>query len=227
MAGDKRRKILRRHVLVVVMIVLGVLIAASCGGNQPAPAPEASELPVMREAPDFELTDQDETRITLAELSGKVVLMNFIYTSCPSACQLQNFDLKSVWGSLDEASRRELVIVSISFDPEVDTPQVLKEYAQSWGFDIPGWYFLTGSLEEVAKVLEEYGVFYELVPAGEHTHPDGEVEFHGRGFIHMNQAILIDQDGMIRSQYLGMQIGGQVLPRETMLEDVRALLQSP
>jgi cytochrome oxidase Cu insertion factor (SCO1/SenC/PrrC family) len=103
---------------------------------------------------------------------------------------------------------------------------VLKEYTQVMGFDIPGWYFLTGSQDEIAKVMGEYGVYYELVPAGEHTHPDGEVEFHERGFSHLNQAVLIDQRGMIRSQYIGIQIGEQVLPRENMLEDVRALLQS-
>ena len=231
----KRQKILRAFVLAVTVVLLGILVAVGCSRNQPASAPEASEasqtppateLPVIGEAPDFELTNQDGTRITLAELSGKVVLMNFIYTSCPTACQLQNFDLKSVWDSLDEASRRELVIVSISFDPEVDTPQVLKEYAQAWGFDIPGWYFLTGSQAEIAKVLGEYGVYYQLVPPEEHVHPDGEVHPHARGFSHMNQALLIDQDGMIRSQYLGIQIGGKVFPVESMLEDVLALLRS-
>jgi protein SCO1/2 len=119
-----------------------------------------------------------------------------------------------------------LVIVSISFDPEVDTPQVLKAYIQDWGFDIPGWYFLTGSQDEIDKVMGEYGVAYKLVPPEEHLHSDGEVHPHGRSFSHMNQAVLIDQDGMIRSQYLGIQIGEQVLPRENMLEDVMALLQS-
>ncbi len=219
MAGKKKERILKRYMLVVVMMVLSLLVVIGCGGSQ-------TELPVIGESPDFELTNQDGARITLAELRGKVVLMNFIYTSCPSACVLQSFDLKAVWDNLDEALRQEFVMVSISFDPEVDTPQVLKEYAQTLGFDIPGWYFLTGSQDEIAKVMGEYGVYYELVPAGEHTHPDGEVEFHERGFSHMNQAILIDQRGMMRSQYLGMQIGGQVLPRENMLEDVRALLRS-
>ncbi len=55
--------------------------------------------------------------------------MNFIYTSCPGACHLQNFDLLMVRKELNEASRQGLALVSISFDPEVDTPKVLKEYA--------------------------------------------------------------------------------------------------
>ena len=160
------------------------------------------------------------------DFRGKVMLMNFIYTSCPGPCHLQNFDLLVVRNGLDEASRQQLVMVSISFDPEVDTPQVLKEYAQAWGFDIPGWHFLTGSQDEIVKVMGEYGVFYELVSPEEHVHPGGEVHPHERGFNHMNQAVLIDQRGMIRRQYLGMQIGEQVLPREAMLEDVRALLHS-
>ena len=166
--------------MVVVMMVLSLLVVVSCGRSQPVSLPDTSkagttshetELPVIGEAPDFELTNQDEARMRLSELRGKVVLMNFIYTSCPGPCHLQNFGLLIVRNGLDEASRQELVLASISFDPEVDTPQVLKEYARARGFDIPGWHFLTGSQEEIAKVTAEYGVVYELVPPETYVHP--------------------------------------------------------
>ena len=144
----KRRKALKVYAVVASIMALSLLVIVSCDRSQPASSPGVSEdgnasheaeLPVLGEAFDFELTNQDGTRITLAELRGKVVLMNFIYTSCPTACQLENFDLKSVWDSLDEDSRRALVIVSMSFDHEVETTQVLKECAQAWGVDVPGW----------------------------------------------------------------------------------------
>jgi protein SCO1/2 len=173
---------------------------------------------------DFELTNQDGARVRLSDLRGKVVLMNFIYTSCPSACQLQNFDLMMVRNGLDEASRKGLVLLSISFDPEVDTPQVLKEYAAARSFDVPEWEFLTGTIDEIARVTEAYGVEYKLAPAEEHVHPDGEVHPHQRAFNHLNQAFLIDPQGMGRKSYLGIQIGQQVFAIEEMLADVKSLL---
>ncbi len=232
----KRARILKRYVLVVAMIVLSLFATASCGGSQPASSPDTSEasttsheeeLSVIGVAPDFELTNQDGVKIMLTELRGKVVLMTFFYASCPDdVCLMQNLDLMAVYRGLSEASRQDLALISISFDPEVDTPQVLMEYVQARGFDIPGWYFLTGSQREITRVTEEYGVAYELIPAEEETHADGTIHRHSRAFRHMSQVIIIDQDGMIRSQYLGIQIGEQLLPRENMLEDVRALLHS-
>ncbi len=217
------------------VLLLGclLLVSPACSREAPAPEPVAppsltapipQELPLIAEAPDFELTDQDGARIRLSDHRGKIVLMNFIYTSCPSACQLQNLDFRNIRNGLDEASRLELALVSMSFDPEVDTPQVLKEYAQARGFYGPGWHFLTGSPEEVAAITDIYGVVYQLVPPEEHMHPDGEAHPHGRGFSHLNQAFLIDREGIVRKAYLGVQIGSQVFAVDEMLADIRSLL---
>ena len=216
-------------------IALSFMLLASLACSRVAPTPEPvaqpsltspflQELPLIAEAPDFELTDQDGTRIRLSDLRGKVVMMNFIYTSCPSACQLQNLDLRNVRNVLDEASRRELALVSMSFDPEVDTPQVLKEYARGWDFYGPGWHFLTGSPEEISAVTEIYGVVYQLVPPEEHINADGEAHPHGRGFSPLNQAFLINREGIVRKAYLGVQIGSQVFAVDEMLADVRSVL---
>ncbi len=217
------------------VLLLGCLMLVSSACSREAPTPESvappsltapllQELPVIAEAPDFELTDQDGARIRLSDHRGKVVLMNFIYTSCPSACQLQNLDFRNIRNGLDEASRRELALISMSFDPEVDTPQVLKEYAQARGFYGPGWHFLTGSPEEVAAITDIYGIVYQLVPPEEHLHADGEAHPHERGFSHMNQAFLIDREGMVRKAYLGIQINSQVFAVDEMIADIRSLL---
>ncbi len=226
---------LGRTGLTLFVLLLGCLLLVSPACSRAAPAPEPvappsltasfpQELPLIAEAPDFELTDQDGARIRLSDHRGKIVLMNFIYTSCPTACQLQNLDFRNIRNGLDEASRLELALVSMSFDPEVDTPQVLKEYAQARGFYGPGWHFLTGSPEEVAAITDIYGVVYQLVPPEEHMHPDGEAHPHGRGFSHMNQAFLIDREGIVRKAYLGVQIGSQVFAVDEMIADIRSLL---
>lgn len=230
MASSRSRTRLLQLSLLVVSLVLIALACAREAASPVAPLPQSShptptaELPVLGEAPGFELTNQDGARVKLSDFRGKVVLMNFVYTSCPGACHLQNFDLLMVRKGLDEASRQGLVLLSISFDPEVDTPQVLKEYAAARSFDVPGWHFLTGTPDEIARVTEAYGVVYELVPPEEHVHPGGEVHPHGRGFNHLNQAFLIDQQGMGRKAYLGIQIGQQVFATEEMLADVGSLL---
>ncbi len=216
-----------------VSLVLLLLVALACARGEAAPVVQPSqsshptptaELPVLGKARDFELTNQDGVRVRLSDLRDKVVLMNFVYTSCPGACHLQNFDLLMVRNGLDEASRQGLALLSITFDPEVDTPQVLKEYAAARSFDIPGWHFLTGNPDEIARVTEAYGVVYELVPPSEHVHPGGEVHPHERGFNHMSQAFLIDPQGMGRKSYLGIQMGQQVFAIEEMLADVKSLL---
>lgn len=234
MIGTTGLRTSKRKLLVGLVTALVLLGVAACGSAQPADSPEVvgsstqpeeRVLPELGEAPGFELTNQDGDRIELADLRGSVVLMNFIYTSCPDVCQLQNIDLKTVRNLLDETSSSQMVLVSVSFDPEVDTPPVLKNYAEAMGGDIPEWYFLTGSEEEITRVTEDYGVYYQLVPAETHTH-DGETENHARGFNHMNQAFLIDQQGIVRRQYLGMLMGGQVFPIDDMVADISALTGS-
>jgi len=216
-----------KNPLLLVLLGLCALLSQSCSNGQSVASPNQDlELSVLGEAQDFELTNRDESRVTLSDFRGKVVLITFIYASCPDdICLMQDFDLMAVRNGLNRASQEQLVLMSISFDPEIDTPQILKTYAEAKGFDIPNWYHLTGSQEEITKVTDEYGVSYELVPSEEETHADGTVHTHSRSFRHLSQVVIIDQEGMIRSQYLGIKIGEQVLPVENMLEDVKALLQ--
>jgi protein SCO1/2 len=224
----------REKLLIGIATALILVGGAACASDQPTDSsptaetstqPEHTTLPALGMAPNFELTNQDGVKMELSDLRGSVVLMNFIYTSCPDVCQLQNLDLKRVRNFLDETSRSELVLVSVTFDPEFDTPPVLKNYARTLGSEIPEWYFLTGSLEEIAGVTEDYGVYYVLVPEETHTHDDGTVETHARGFNHINQAYLIDRHGMIRRQYVGTQNGGQIFPIDGMVSDISALPQ--
>ncbi|MFQ5856841.1 MAG: SCO family protein [Anaerolineae bacterium] len=192
-----------------------------------SPAEAAAEtLPSLGKAQDFELTNQDGKRVQLSDFRGKVVLLNFIYTSCPDVCPLENFKFKAVRESLEEPLQDQLALISVSFDP-LDTPAVLKAYAKARGFDVLGWEFLTGSEEEIAGVTSAYGIFYRLVESGEqegsHTHAhedETQKHQHAREFVHMAQSVLIDQEGMVRKQYLSI----QDLPTEDIVEDVKTLL---
>jgi protein SCO1/2 len=117
-------------------------------------------LSVGETVPDFTLIDQTRRPMSLSELRGKVVAINFIYTSCA----LPNFCLRIAnnFGVLQKRFRgrlgRDLVLLTVTFDPSHDTPEVLAQYAGRWDADPATWRFLTGPVLDVQKVSHLFGV---------------------------------------------------------------------
>jgi protein SCO1/2 len=146
-------------------------------------------LPVIAPAPPFTLTSQDGKPVALADLRGKVVALAFIYTGCPDICPMLTQKMVGVQEALGAEFGAKVAFVSITLDPERDTPEVLKDYAQFWDAKPEGWSFLTGSLEAVRDVTRRYGVFFA-------KKEDGSVE-------HSQLTTLIDAEGQMRVQYLG------------------------
>ena len=96
-------------------------------------------------------------------VKGKTVVVNFIYTSCQKSCSPTTANLARMHGLLGDRIGRDLFLLSISLDPAVDRPKVLKEYAARFG-QFHGWYFLTGSAEEIDDLRRKLGL-YDLDPA--------------------------------------------------------------
>src|SRR5262245_2817471 len=133
---------------------LYVTALAREGGPPAAPGPagpDGSEekqdvsFPEPLPAPDFTLIDQDENPVQLSSLRGKVVLLDFIYASCPGPCPLLSRKFSQLQKTLGERVGKEVMLLSITVDPQHDTPAVLKEYARRYQADTAGWKFLTGS----------------------------------------------------------------------------------
>jgi len=133
---------------VVAVALAGVLGAAVWtwqawrpGWGQRAQRP-LEGLTVLGTVPDFSLIQRDGRRVTLADFRGKVWIANFIYTHCTDTCPLQSAQM----ARLQEELRGEpdVRFVSITVDPELDTPEVLSEYANRFGADRDHWLFLTG-----------------------------------------------------------------------------------
>ena len=150
---------------------------------------EGKQLPVIGSAPPFALTSQDDKPVALADFRGKVVALTFIYTGCPDICPLLTQKMVQVQDELGADFGKKIAFVSISLDPERDTPEVLKDYAKFWGAKLDGWAFLTGSPEAVRDVTRQYGVFFA-------KKEEGSVD-------HTQLTTLIDGDGQMRVQYLG------------------------
>lgn len=125
-----------------------------------ASSPAEPSLQIGQAVPDFTLTDQNHETTQLARFAGKVVAITFIYTRCP----LPNFcfRMSNNFGVLRQrfADRmgKDLVLLSVTFDPEHDTPEVLAQYATTWTKDQTGWHFLTGSAADIQKVCSRLRV---------------------------------------------------------------------
>lgn len=133
-------------------------------------------LQVFGTLPDFSLIDQGRRPVTLADLRGKVWIANFIYTYCTDTCPLQSARLSKLQD--DFAGERDLRLVSITVDPERDTPKVLTEYAARYGADPERWLFLTGEKQAIYALAQQG--FYLSVEAPEVPQKPGRPDRIGR-----------------------------------------------
>jgi protein SCO1/2 len=159
-------------------------------------------------APQFELTDQDNKRIALKNLRGKVLAITFIFASCADSCPMLTATMAIMQDRLGTAFGPDVHFVSITVDPERDTPEVLKRYAVSHRVNHAGWSFLTGTPAEIRDVARRYGIYYSKTPQGDLEHT----------FL----TSLVDPAGTLRVQYMGVRFD----PDE-MLRDLRSLTRRP
>jgi protein SCO1/2 len=112
--------------------------------------------------PDFTLIDQARRRFTLSSLAGKIVVVNFIYTRCalPQFCLRVSNNFGVLQKRFQQELGRDVVLLTITFDPERDTPEALAAYASQWKADPGTWRFLTGPVADVRKVCALFGVEY-------------------------------------------------------------------
>ena len=165
-------------------------------------------LPEIAPAPEFTLTSQDNAQVALADLRGKVVAVTFIYTFCVDTCPVLTPMMSFIQDQLGADFGAKIAFVSITVDPERDTPKVLKEYAQAFGANLAGWSFLTGPSDAIRDVTRRYGVF-----ASKST--DGNVD-------HTFLTSIVDRRGILRVQYLGARFDPDEFRR-----DLLGLLQEP
>src|SRR2546423_1344450 len=113
--------------------------------------PAKGRLTIGEGLPEFRLTDQMGRTVTARDLRGKVTAIDFIYTRCPlpDVCPR----LSANFAALQRRFGKDVMLVSVTVDPDFDTPAVLAEYARRWGADPQGWLFLTGDVAPLAGAL--------------------------------------------------------------------------
>ena len=158
-------------------------------GLQQSPAAPVL-VPVGSPLPDFELTDQANQRVALSALKGKVVAVTFIYTRCPlpDYCPRMVNNFRAIRDRFAARMDRDLVLLTISFDPKFDTPDTLASYARSERAGGLGWHFLTGDPANIERVCRAFGIQY----------------WAEEGMItHSLQTAVIDRDGRLAATVEG------------------------
>lgn len=147
---------------------------------------------------DYTLVDQDSSVAHFPkDFKGKTIVLGFIYTHCPDICPMTTNNIYLVEKELDKENTGDVAYVNISFDPERDTPAVLKEYAKVRGINTKEFRFLTGSKDVIKSLLKECNVY--AMP-GDTTLIDGDTTYY---FIHTDRISIMDPDGKIRAEYKG------------------------
>ena len=133
--------------------------APADAGLKQSPA-VATLVPPGGGVPDFTLTNQNGEPVPLSSLRGSVVALTFIYTRCPlpDYCPRMITNLQAIARRFPEHVGKDLALAAVTFDPQYDTPERLKDYARAFRADRSGWQFLTGSLDDVSRVCAMFGV---------------------------------------------------------------------
>ena len=141
---------------------------ASAATLAPAPVDDAaSEAKARNYFSDTEVIDQNGRRLRFYSdvLKGRVVLVNFIFTNCPDACPMMTQKLIQTRHSMVEAIKDDVWFISISIDPERDTPEAMKAFAKKQGADEHRWLWLTGSKQNLDLIVKRLGQYTKEIEA--------------------------------------------------------------
>lgn len=238
------------RICILALLGFALIALAGCGRDKDAEKKKddsgleiqierpAQTLGVIGTAPDFTLVNQDGKEVRSQDLRGKVLLFNFIYTSCTTVCPTTSAMFAQTRDELKKEGLLgdKVMLVSISFDPERDTPAVLKKYGETYRVDPANWLWLTGPQTEIDRVVRDgFMVYYGKVPplnqpeaagtgdasgAQGHQHQGDEAPPPGYDLEHTSISVLVDREGKMRAFYPG----SGVEPKE-FVKDIKRLLK--
>lgn len=149
-----------------------------------------AELGDFGKVPAFEFITQNGDTLTEQDIKGRMCVVDFIFTTCPTQCVLMTKQMARVQEAFND--RKDILLLSHTVDPERDTIEALKAYADRFGADDSRWFFLTGKKKDLmTQAIEGY-----KITAGEGS--------AGDDFVHSSKFVLIDTSGTIRNYYDGL-----------------------
>ena len=183
------------RVLAPVLLLCGGLAGGlvACSSSDPGADGPSEPLPTLHALPGFRAVDQDGQPFDVSSLQGKVWVANFIFTDCPSICPMLTAQMGNFQRRLGEDAG-SVQLVSISVDPERDTPEVLKEYAERHRADLSSWRFLT---------LGDHAQTTQLLMTGFRVRMGAREEQSAGGYdiMHASHFVLVDGARHVRGYY--------------------------
>lgn len=166
---------------------------------------------------DFELTERSGRKVTNKDLLGQPWAVCFVFTRCSGMCLQVSHQMRDLQNDLKGAPVR---LVTITVDPDYDTPEVLKNYADNFGAHPDRWLFLTGEKEYVYRLLRGYFLQFVQEMTGKERQKGFEV-------IHTDDVLHIDAQGRIVKRYHAKDDGDMILLRRALLAEVKQLAENP
>lgn len=171
----------KRKLIVPIVIIALLFVGIGIGMSY-----FKSNLYTVMKVPDFELINQNNKKITNKDMLGKVYLVEFFFSKCPTICPVMNSNMRAIQ---DEINSPEFGIISISIDPENDTPETLKQHARKIGAKSPNWHFLTGYRTYIGNLADKFNIYV------------GDEEDEGESLNHSGMIALVDKQGNVRCRY--------------------------
>ena len=175
----------------LLLLVIGGIVAAYVGSRLSASA-RAAKIPVLASLPDFSLTERGGKTVTRADLLGKVSVVDFIFTSCAAQCPKVTAEMVKIQG-FALPRWKNVQLVSLTVDPERDTPSALSEYARGYSADPERWLFLTGERKRLDDRTRNGFKVASGSPVPVDTSPEA--------VLHSVSLVLVDARGRIRGYY--------------------------
>lgn len=183
-----------------LFIILAIFLVG-CGSND-------IETNMSEKVADFEFTTQDNEKLSLQDLKGEWWIADFIFTKCTTVCLPMTSNMSQLQDLLDEEDI-DVQLVSFTVDPENDSPEVLKTYAESYEADLSNWSFLTGFEYETIKELSVDSFRTEV-----QKNPGSDQITHGIRFF------LVNPEGEVIKNYYGI----DMKEVETIVDDLKKVL---
>ncbi|WP_340105137.1 SCO family protein [Rhodohalobacter sp. 8-1] len=161
----------------------------------------------------YELVDQNGTSIQFPKAYlGNVMLVGYVYTHCPDICPMITYNMRDIQQELSE--EENFMLISISFDPTRDSPEILHQYADNYKLDQQNWRLLTGNTDEVDSALETLEINTLKSPTS--FDDDGTATYY---IDHTDRVTLIDRKGNVRNTYVGSKMN-----QDEIISDIHKLL---
>ena len=208
------RKLFRSGLVLVLLFVGYGLFLVNRSGSGGSGALSTAPLPVLRTISSMDLVDQEGEPVNLQTFRGQPWFANIIFTRCPGPCARMTQKMRQLQEALP-AEASEVQLVSLTTDPDFDTPEVLSQYARKFQADTQTWKFLTGTKEEIVRVSTQEWLLVMLEKG------EAERESPNDIFLHSTLTVLMDGLGRIRGTYEILEEG----QLEEALADLQRLLQ--